>query len=261
MINAVIIDDEELFVQYFKSLIVWEDYGISIAATAKNGREALEVCSKLKVDVCFVDINMPVLDGIEFSKQVKRLKKHVEIILITGHNEFEYAKQAIKIGVLDYLLKPVDEDELIDVLSVLIEKYNEQNTNKRHIVMPVRKLDCKKVTRSAMLAQSAKRLIDEKFCLPDLTVSSVADSLYVNPSYLRLVFKKEYDLNILGYINTQRMEKAKELITLADIKLSDIAYEIGFNDSAYFSKCFKKHFGISPSEYSNIMHSPHVKNA
>ncbi len=257
MIHAIIVDDEDLFVQYFKSLIVWEDYGISIVATAKNGRDALELCSKIKVDVCFIDINMPILDGIGFSKHIKNVKKHIEIILITGHNEFEYAKQAIKIGVLDYILKPVVEDELIDVLSVLIERYNERNNPKKHIVLPEN--TPKKLTRSMMLAQNAKRLIDEKYLMPNITVSSIAESLYVNASYLRLVFKKEYDINILEYINDLRMKRAKELISSADTKLSDVAYTIGFNDAAYFSKCFKKFFGISPSEYSNIVHNTHLK--
>ncbi len=257
MIQAIVIDDEELFLRYFKTFIDWEKYGICIVATAKNGRDALELCANIQVDVCFVDINMPILNGIEFAKEVRRLKKHIEIILITGHNEFEYAQQAIKVGVLDYILKPVEEEEFMDVLSVLIEKFNEQ-TPMNQIQLPDGISSSKKITRSSLLAQKAKRLIDERFAVPETSVKSIADALYVNPSYLRLVFKKQYSVTVLEYINNLRMEKAKSLITSKNVKLCDICHEAGFNDAAYFSKSFKKHFGIAPSEFSNIVHGlPH----
>ncbi|MDF2959507.1 MAG: helix-turn-helix protein [Paenibacillus sp.] len=103
--KVVIVDDEILAIQHIKQLICWEDYGFQVAGEASNPEKALAICEKVEPDVVFVDIRMPVMNGLEFSKRLLRAGRPVKIILLTSYKEFEYAREAVKIGAFDYLLK------------------------------------------------------------------------------------------------------------------------------------------------------------
>lgn len=112
MYSFMIVDDESIFRDFLKQRIDWHRYGFRIAGEARDGIEALRVIQREMPDVTLVDINIPHLDGLELIERIKNMNIDTEIILITGHEEFNYARKAIKLGVLDYLLKPVDEIEL-----------------------------------------------------------------------------------------------------------------------------------------------------
>ena len=116
MLKVMIIDDELYFREALKVSIPWNDLGFDVCAEAKNGKDALEKALKLNPDIMLVDINMPIMDGLEFVRNVNEKGINSKIIILTGHNEFNYAKQAVQLGVNNYLLKPVDDDELIESL-------------------------------------------------------------------------------------------------------------------------------------------------
>jgi two-component system response regulator YesN len=115
----------------------------------------------------------------------------------------------------------------------------------------VRLTTATRLTRSRKIAEAAKEYIEAHFPEPDLGVETIAQHLYINSSYLRSVFKKEVGMTVIDYLLLVRMNKAKELIRAGQIKLADIAEMIGYSDAGYFSKSFKKHYGLSPSEYEN----------
>lgn len=121
MLKAILVEDEEIFLRYLKTVIDYEQYGISVVATAKNGLEALELCRKYPVDLALVDINMPLMDGLAFAEQAKQDFAPLEVILVTGHSEFEYARQALTLGVKHYLLKPFEPQELVAVIEGVAE--------------------------------------------------------------------------------------------------------------------------------------------
>jgi two-component system response regulator YesN len=112
MLKVLIADDETLFRDYLKTVIDWPVHGFQICAEAKNGQEALELARGTYPDIALIDINMPFLDGIALSQKLKEIFPDISIVLITGHEEFEYARRAMRIGVEDYLLKPFDHEEL-----------------------------------------------------------------------------------------------------------------------------------------------------
>ncbi|NBD28041.1 response regulator transcription factor [Paenibacillus glycinis] len=112
MFNIMIVDDEYYFRQALKVSLPWEAMGFRIAGEAKNGEEALEVLSGLDPDVVLVDINMPIMDGIAFIQNAKQTKPELKFVILTGHSEFAIAKQAVQLGVTNYVLKPVNEEEL-----------------------------------------------------------------------------------------------------------------------------------------------------
>lgn len=112
MFNVLIVDDEYYFRQALKVSLPWEALGLRIAGEAKNGEEALALLTDIAPDIVLVDINMPMMDGMELIRQANLGGHAAKFIVLTGHSEFVYAKQAVQLGVFNYVLKPIDEKEL-----------------------------------------------------------------------------------------------------------------------------------------------------
>ncbi|HHV99803.1 MAG TPA: response regulator [Clostridiaceae bacterium] len=122
MLKVMIVDDESLFREALKETIPWSELGYEVCCEAENGLDALEKISEYKPDVALVDINMPMMDGIELAAEIKESGADVRVIIITGYSEFDYARKAIEVGVDNYLLKPIDEAQLINVLDSVKKK-------------------------------------------------------------------------------------------------------------------------------------------
>ncbi|MFC4401825.1 response regulator transcription factor [Gracilibacillus xinjiangensis] len=116
MLKVLIIDDEPLIREGLCSIIDWENFGYEIVGTAKNGKEGLKYMELLKPDVVFVDIKMPGLSGIEMVKKAKEKRMIAKYIVLSGYSNFTYAQESIQLGMESYLLKPVDEEELIPLI-------------------------------------------------------------------------------------------------------------------------------------------------
>ena len=119
MTRVLLVDDEYYFRQALKATIPWEANGFVVCGEARDGEEALEKLSALSPDIVLVDINMPILDGLEFARIVRERALPIKIVILSGHSEFEYARQAVQLGVGNYLLKPVDDDALLETLQAL----------------------------------------------------------------------------------------------------------------------------------------------
>ncbi|WP_214630881.1 response regulator [Paenibacillus agaridevorans] len=130
MIKVMIVDDEIIFRDYLRGLLPWEDYGMGIVAEARNGVDALEQAKLCKPDIMLVDISMPFMDGLQLTEQLKQSVPDTVVVLVTGHNEFEYARKAIKLGVQDYILKPFTKEELLLTLIHINSHIQKANENK-----------------------------------------------------------------------------------------------------------------------------------
>jgi two-component system response regulator YesN len=354
MIRLMLVDDESIFREHLCTTVEWSSYGFEICGEAENGREALEKLEICRPDIMLVDINMPFIDGLRLSEIVAEKYPQIAIVIVTGHDEFEYAKQAVRLGVKDYILKPFDNGELISALEKLRDKilkdrgrwYNylgpdytntgffsgetyenllfhmksrdedrvleelnrifdcitekklsfvytttlcsalvslclscltesgksieetvgkdfsplEEIKNKESIgdlkewitglfQKTLRILNAGKITRAGKIAEDAKKYIQDHFGDENLSVEKIAASLYINSRYLRKVFTENVGMTIVDYITGVRMEKARQLLEKSNIKHAEIARMLGYNDASYFSKCFKKYYGLSPSEY------------
>ncbi|NLV63950.1 MAG: response regulator [Clostridiaceae bacterium] len=116
MLKVMIVDDEYYFREALKISLSWQDLGFIVCGEAKNGKEALDMIDDLEPDIILVDINMPIMDGLEFVNELKNRGADCKIVILTGHSEFQYAKEAVKLGVYNYILKPVNEKELTETL-------------------------------------------------------------------------------------------------------------------------------------------------
>ena len=125
MIRIMIVDDMPIFLEYLRGCIDWGAYGFEICGEAHDGKEAIEKMETLYPDIILTDITMPHVDGLKLAEHVAENYPDVSVILITGNNEFEYARKALKIGVCDYIVKPFEKEELI--LSLLKLQDNREN--------------------------------------------------------------------------------------------------------------------------------------
>lgn len=122
LLKVMILDDERLVRDLLKACIDWHELGMYIAAESGSALEGLELVDKVKPDIIFTDICMPVMDGLEFSRRVLEKHPDIKIIILTGHDEFEYAQNSIKLGIVDFLLKPINDDEIRETALTVKEK-------------------------------------------------------------------------------------------------------------------------------------------
>lgn len=132
MLKALVVDDEPLVRMLILKMIKWEDFGLTFVGQACSAEEGLEMIEALKPDVVFTDIMMPTMNGLEFTRRIKEINESIRVILVSGHSEFSYANEGIKLGVFDYILKPLDMEELKDVAvrvrdDILAERKHEED--------------------------------------------------------------------------------------------------------------------------------------
>ncbi|MBB6730158.1 response regulator transcription factor [Cohnella zeiphila] len=125
MYTILLVDDEKLELDAIARYIRWEDMGISVVGTARNGREALRMQEELRPDIVLTDVRMPIMDGLEFARKAKQFDKNVKVVFLSGHDEFQYIKAALTMEAMGYLLKPIDKAELAQLMERVIRKCEE----------------------------------------------------------------------------------------------------------------------------------------
>jgi two-component system response regulator YesN len=258
MIRILIVEDENIIRKGLVYTIDWTSMDCVIVGEAKNGEEGIAKIEELKPDIVITDIRMPKLDGLEMLQQANNIHKF-ESIVISSYSEFEYAKQAIKLGVFDYLLKPIDEDKL----KLLISKVKDEIMSKK-IYKEIKKqvknidqitiLDIDQYSNSSKIkSKYTKKAI--KFIVRNykvkISVEELSDKLDVSSSYLSRKFKQETGHTFNNFINRYRVQKSLELLETGEYKVYEIADLVGFSNYKYFSKVFKDYLNCSPLEFAN----------
>ncbi|MGG1313678.1 response regulator transcription factor [Cohnella laeviribosi] len=210
---------------------------------ASNGVEGLEIARSKPVDLLISDIRMPGLSGIEMMEKLREENREAPAILLTGYAEFEYARKALTLGAVNYLLKPVDQLQLIQAVEQALESGKIGSRRSREDVHPAMRNE----TIRKALTYIADHLAD-----PKLSLKKLADHVHLNPSYVSVLFKEETGKTFSDYLNQQRLIMAKRLLLGTDKKIYEIADETGFSASKYFIKVFRETEGITPREYRAI---------
>jgi two-component system response regulator YesN len=263
LIKVVIIDDEEWIRFLIKDIVPWEKLEMKIIGEAGDGLEGWALCKKVNPEIVLTDIRMPGIDGLGLLKKCLAKDPNLIGIILSGHSDFEYAQTAINYGVYRYILKPIDEDELIAILTNAkadIEKRRKQQTKLKKLTMAVQKIQSGNANDQfypgndggGTVIHKALALLNENYHT-NLTLESIADRVYLNASYFSDLFKKEVGQTFIEYLSHLRVEKAKELLNNFDLKISEIATLTGFDDSNYFAKVFKKYVGMTPSQYREAL--------
>ena len=242
MYKVMIIDDEAAVRKLLKITIDWTQLGMEVVGEASSGIEAINIIDDIRPDICFVDIRMPFMDGIEFSKLAIKRYPMTKIMILTAYDEFEYARNCIGIGVTEYQLKPIVKKDIYDALLKVKKKLDSED----RIEKTVADLD----GGMASIVDQIKEYIRKNYAVSDLNLTKIAQEFGFNSSYLSRKFKQETQESFVDFLFKIRMEQAKLLAKQGKV-MYQAAEEVGVPDPNYFSKCFKKYVETTYSEYSN----------
>lgn len=250
MYTALVVEDEPLMREYLLLHLnrihgMWETKGC-----ARDGLEALALLKEGTYDLVITDIKMPRMDGLELAAYVHANCPGTDMIILTGYSEFDYARQAVRAGAADYLLKPLRDVELHEVLSRLAAKRNAADSAGPERAPQA--ADARAQDDAGVLVQRARAYVQAHFAEP-LSLNEVADRLGVSAAYLSSVFKSERGESYSKYLLRLRMERASLLLeTHSAGKINDIALEAGYSSTKHFHAVFKDYFGVTPNEYRKL---------
>lgn len=241
MLKMLIVDDDWLISDSLRAMDEWNERGIDVVGTAENGKEALYWVEKENLDIILTDIRMPDMDGITLAKHIYENNKQIHVIIMSGYEEFSYAHNAIKYNAKGYVLKPIDTDELFEIVHRIQQEIQSKNQGKSPI-------ESESKTYHERLVQSAKSYISTNFMKP-LTLKDIAKRVHLTEHYFGQVFKLVTGETFMTYLTKVRMEKACELIKNPNLKNYEISQLVGYADPKYFTKMFQRMYGHTPKEF------------
>ena len=250
MYRVLLVDDEQIERMALAKKID-RYYGDKVNIyQAVNGREAVDMCSEHKNDIIIMDISMPEMNGVMAAKYIRQIDDKCSIIFLTAYDDFEYARNAIKIRALDYLLKPCDINDLLAVMDMAIQKLDREcdfkgNTKENK---PERKRENVKNFDEQTTIKYLREYVENNYTF-DISMQEVAEDMGYSDAYFSKLFKQYFNQNYTAYLTEYRIKKAKELLTDTNNSIKDISRMVGYEDSNYFAKKFKRIVGEIPSKF------------
>lgn len=252
MSSILLVDDERWVRTALRKVIERCDQPCQIVRECANGQEALDWLASHEADVVITDVRMPVMDGIALVQALRERTNPPEVVMISGYDDFPYLQFALRAQVADYLLKPVEVEEMRRCLETLLDRLMKAGNS---LTESPSGAGAESSTSAAFPEEmtdspirQAVRYIDA--ALPgDVSLQEVAARVHLNPSYLSQLFKQQMNMNFIDYVLEQRMARAKQLLAQTSLRISEIAERVGYSDLAYFSNAYKRVTGMTPTEY------------
>lgn len=254
MIRVIIAEDEDIIRKGLIYTADWAGMGCVVVAEAANGQEGLEKILEYKPDVVIADICMPFLDGIEMIKKASETVKF-KSILLTSYAEFEYARRAISAGVSEYLLKPVDEEKLAELMKRLREEIASSRQMEYVLEQAEGESGSMNLDLFMQLDHSENRYVSKALEQirtrygEKLSVEGISEELGVSASYLSRKFKEITGQTFLDFLNRYRVSQAARLLNTGEYRIGEISEAVGFTDYKHFSAVFKKYTNKSPTKF------------
>lgn len=263
MIKVLVVEDEELIRKGIILTVDWASLGCVVAGSAANGEEGLAEAEKIHPGLIVTDIKMPKMDGIEFVRKLREKGYLTDVIILTAYDSFEYAQSALRLGAVDFLVKPFHDGELEAAVLRLRKRHEKEKASEnvfageksdraaaepdlQALALP----DPDKNQMSRYVTEAVNYLADH-YGDSGLTVGEVAEALGISEGHLSHTFKKETSMTFSSYLTRYRMRKAIGFLKSGKYRVYEVADMVGYRDLTYFSATFKKITGVSPSEYVN----------
>lgn len=236
---------------------------------AENGREALEIYEREKIQIMILDIEMPGINGIEAAEKIREKDRDTSIIFLTAYDEFSYAKKAITVRALDYLLKPYEEKELMLVLeeAIRLAEERENRLNRVQEAISQRALLKEKSqwpeeltpeegeepeelgkARMGKVTEMILSYVRENY-MYDISMQEVARAMNYSEAYFCKLFKQCFSKNFTSYLTEYRVKEAKKMLEQPTVNVKEVGKAVGYMDSNYFARVFKRITGQTPTEY------------
>ena len=235
-LRVLLVDDEIMIREGFKRLFDWEAHNCQVVGEAADGMEALAKIDTLDPDIAIMDINIPIMNGLKVI-QLSRIKHpDTAFVIVSGYDDFSYCREALRLQITDYILKPVNYEEFgacIDNLKIALfqrqSPKHQDRQEERTITLITRYL--------------------QEHLAEEISLSILAEEFHLSAQYISQLFKSEIGVGFLAYLTNIRMEQAKKLLLSTPLPIAEVSEQSGYGDYRVFTKVFKKAEGITPSQY------------
>jgi two-component system response regulator YesN len=251
--QVMIVDDEPSALNQLTGYVTKTGLNFHVVAKALSSDDAIYSLSMTKPDLIITDIRMPLTDGLQMLQLIFKTGWNGQVAIISGFDDFAYAQQAIRLGVKEYLLKPVFPEDIQNLLQRTQERFEQQEIKLNELRHEIKaqlagetKVDENEVLPNYLLR--AKDYIKQHYAEP-LTLTQVGKIVAINPAYLSSRFAKYCGQNFIDYVTQYRLEKAQELLRLTNLQIQEVAVKVGYTDIGYFNRIFRRYTGQTPGAY------------
>lgn len=235
-LRVLLVDDEIMIREGFKKLFDWENHDCEVVGEAADGMEALTKIDALIPDIVIMDINIPIMNGLKVIQMSRMKYPDMAFVIVSGYDDFSYCREALRMQITDYILKPVNYDEFGSCIDKLrISMFDSRTKDKAEV------LEEQPIMRIVRFLQ--EHLEEE------ISLNVLAEKFHLSAQYISQLFKNEIGVNFLAYLTTIRMEQAKKLLISTSLSIAEISEKSGYADYRVFTKVFKKAEGVTPSQY------------
>lgn len=253
MYKVIVIEDETTVRRGIVLTIDWAALGCMVVGEAANGEEGMELTLRLAPDLVITDVKMPRMDGVEMITRLRQAGCRAHFIILTAYGDFKYAQSALRLGVSDYLLKPLKDGDLEQAVQAVTHRTARETTPPASVfgeeTAPIFRFSTNRTSQNTYV-EAAIQYIRGHY-REDISISTVARDLEISEGYLSRMFKKETNYTFTNYLIYYRLRLAMELLKDCRVRVYEVADQVGYSDTAYFSAQFKKTVGLSPSEYQS----------
>ena len=235
-LRVLLVDDEIMIREGFKRLFDWEAHDCEVVGEAADGMEALATLDALEPDIAIMDINIRIMNGLKVI-QLSRIKHpDTAFVIVSGYDDFAYCREALRLQITDYILKPVNYEEFgtcIDNLKIALFQRQSSGAGEQREERPI---------------HGITRYLQEHLA-EEVSLSVLAEEFHLSAQYISQLFKNEIGVGFLAYLTNIRMERAKQLLLSTSLSIAEVSEQSGYGDYRVFTKVFKKSEGITPSQY------------
>ena len=237
-LRVLLVDDEIMIREGFKRLFDWEGHDCEVVGEAADGMEALAQIDALRPDIVIMDINIPIMNGLKAIRLSRMKHPDTAFVIVSGYDDFAYCREALRLQITDYILKPVNYEEFGTCIDNLKISLFQQRVSAAPEPEKQEERTIAGITRYL-----------QEHLAEEMSLSVLADEFHLNPQYISQLFRNEIGVNFLAYLTNIRIEKAKKLLLSTPLSVAEVAERAGYGDYRVFTKVFKKSEGVTPSQY------------
>ncbi|MDR1643869.1 MAG: response regulator [Clostridiales bacterium] len=250
MYKILLADDEVEVLEGLKVLIPWENYGFRVCGAVSSGLLALEAMRENIYDLVITDIRMPGLSGLDLIKRLREANPSTNVVILSGYADFRYAQKALEMRVLRYLLKPVEEDELIEALKAIKAEFGafRDDEEKPEPGLGANKSESDENDKLRLIISYINENLSQ-----DLSLKELAAHFYYNAAYLGQALKSELGESLSKYLNKKRIDEVVRLNIHMGVPMHEALKTAGFQAPEYFYRQFKSFRNVSYQDFKKGM--------
>lgn len=235
-LKVLLVDDEIRIREGFKKLFDWEAHDCEVIDEAADGMDALTKIDDLLPDIVIMDINIPIMNGLKVIQMSRMKHPDMAFVIVSGYDDFSYCREALRMQITDYILKPVNYEEFgacVDNLKISLFEKQTENLSEEAQEQPI-----------VGIVRYMQEHLEE-----EISLNILAEHFHLSGAYISQLFKNEIGVNFLAYLTSIRMERAKKLLLSTACSVAEVSEKVGYADYRVFTKAFKKAEGVTPSQY------------